>query len=484
MPLSRYRGYSLRNRVFWGFLLVCILSMAGSSVLSFYLLKNNAEEQSRTDLQEETNALMAALDYAVSQTPITTEDIPGVLKNKIMEIADINKHDIVIYDLNGDFLISNKLDNLVSQKKVPQNILTQVVTQDRRVDVKEFDQKVKANKTSSYAILKNNFLEPIGIVYLPYYHNEEVYLDVLNKYLKYMVLVNLLIVIFSIWLSWIISNNLTKAITNFSDLITKITLFEKEMQPIKYYHNDELGALVMAYNKMILQIQDQKERLAFSEKEKAWREMAKQVAHEVKNPLTPMKLNIQNFERKFDPEDPDIREKVKQLSSTMIEQIDLVAKVSSAFSQFAQLPEKVNETFNLNKQVHSILRIFNNDRIFVHANKENIMIHMDKIYLNRIITNLVTNAKQALEDTKDPIINIDIELIQKKIMISVEDNGIGIPSEMQERIFEPNFTSKNSGMGLGLTMVRKMVEDYGGTITVKSEIGKGSKFTISLPANL
>jgi len=178
MPLSRYRGYSLRNRVFWGFLLVCILSMAGSSVLSFYLLKNNAEEQSRSDLQEETNALMAALDYAVSQTPITTEDIPGVLKNKIMEIADINKHDIVIYDLNGDFLISNKLDNLVSQKKVPQNILTQVVTQDRRVDVKEFDQKVKANKTSSYAILKNNFLEPIGIVYLPYYHNEEVYLDV------------------------------------------------------------------------------------------------------------------------------------------------------------------------------------------------------------------------------------------------------------------------------------------------------------------
>ncbi|MBF6609951.1 MAG: HAMP domain-containing histidine kinase [Chryseobacterium sp.] len=484
MPLSRYRGYSLRNRVFWGFLLVCILSMAGSSVLSFYLLKNNAEEQSRSDLQEETNALMAALDYAVSQTPITTKDIPSVLKNKIMEIADINKHDIVIYDLNGNFLISNKLDNLVSQKKVPQNILTQVVTQDRRVDVKKFDQKVKANKTSSYAVLKNNFLEPIGIVYLPYYHNEDVYLDVLNKYLKYMVLVNLLIVIFSIWLSWIISNNLTKAITNFSDLITKITLFEKEMQPIKYYHNDELGALVMAYNKMILQIQDQKERLAFSEKEKAWREMAKQVAHEVKNPLTPMKLNIQNFERKFDPEDPDIREKVKQLSSTMIEQIDLVAKVSSAFSQFAQLPEKVNETFNLNKQVYSILRIFNNDRIFVHANKENIMIHMDKIYLNRIVTNLVTNAKQALEDTKDPIINIDMELIQKKIMISVEDNGTGIPSEMQERIFEPNFTSKNSGMGLGLTMVRKMVEDYGGTITVKSEVGKGSKFIISLPVNL
>lgn len=484
MLLNKYKGYSLRNRVFWGFLVICILSMAGASVLSFVILKNNAEEQSRTDLQNKTNALTASLDYAVSREYITTKDIPEVLKNKILEIADINNHDIVIYDLKGNFLTSNKSLNQISQKKIPEAILHKVLKEDKRVDIQEYDRTIGANKTSSFAILKNNSLEPIGVVYLPYYHNDEAYLSVLNKYLKYMVLVNLLIVAFSVWLSWIISNNLTKAITKFSEMITRITLFDKNMQPIKYYQNDELGALVKAYNKMILQIQDQKERLSFSEKEKAWREMAKQVAHEVKNPLTPMKLTIQNFERKFDPQDPDIESKLKQMSTSVVDQIDMIATVANAFSQFAQLPEKNNETFELNKEIGNILRIFNNDRIFVHSNKENIEINMDRIYLNRIVTNLVTNAKQATSEVTNPIINVDIEQINKRVLIAVEDNGIGISEEMFEKIFEPNFTSKNSGMGLGLTMVRKMVEDYGGKISLNSEVGKGTKFMISLPTNI
>lgn len=484
MLLNKYKGYSLRNRVFWGFLVICILSMAGASVLSFVILKNNAEEQSRTDLQNKTNALTASLDYAVSREYITTKDIPEVLKNRILEIADINNHDIVIYDLKGNFLTSNKSLNQISQKKIPEAILHKVLKEDKRVDIQEYDRTIGANKTSSFAILKNNSLEPIGVVYLPYYHNDEAYLSVLNKYLKYMVLVNLLIVAFSVWLSWIISSNLTKAITKFSEMITRITLFDKNMQPIKYYQNDELGALVKAYNKMILQIQDQKERLSFSEKEKAWREMAKQVAHEVKNPLTPMKLTIQNFERKFDPQDPDIESKLKQMSTSVVDQIDMIATVANAFSQFAQLPEKNNETFELNKEIGNILRIFNNDRIFVHSNKENIEINMDRIYLNRIVTNLVTNAKQATSEVTNPIINVDIEQINKRVLIAVEDNGIGISEEMFEKIFEPNFTSKNSGMGLGLTMVRKMVEDYGGKISLNSEVGKGTKFIISLPTNI
>ena len=235
---------------------------------------------------------------------------------------------------------------------------------------------------------------------------------------------------------------------------------------------------------MILQIQDQKERLSFKASEEAWREMAKQVAHEVKNPLTPMKLTIQNFERKFDPQDPNVSEKVKQLSKTMVDQIDLIATVASAFSEFAKLPEKNNEIINLNTEIEDILRVFNDDLIFVHSNKSNIMINMDRIYLSRIITNLVTNAQQAQSDERNLLVNVDIEQHQRKVVISVQDNGVGIAENMFERIFEPNFTSKNSGMGLGLSMVRKMVEDYKGQITVKSELGKGSTFIITLPTNL
>ena len=299
-----------------------------------------------------------------------------------------------------------------------------------------------------------------------------------------MVIVNVIIIGLGIWLSWVISNNLTKAVTKFSNIITKITLLDEDPQPIKYYQNDELNQLVKAYNRMILQIKDQKERLSFKEKEVAWREMAKQVAHEVKNPLTPMKLTIQNFERKFDPTDPKIQDKVKNLSRTIVDQIDLIATVASAFSQFAQLPEKNNEIFDINEEIRNIINVFSDESIYFHSNKIVIMIEMDKIYLSRIITNLVANARQARNTDKESVINVNVEQRHKRIIIDVEDNGVGIPEEMYDRIFEPNFTSKTSGTGLGLTMVRKMVEEYKGEISVKSEVDKGSTFTISFPSNL
>ena len=484
MPFSKYKGYSLRNKVFWGFLLICLLSIVSSSILSYFILRNNAVEQSRTDLQKKSEALMSALDYAVSHTQVQTGDLPEILANDIFEIADINNQDIIIYNLAGKILLSNKDLNLISQKEIPIDVANRVLKSDVRVDLQTYDQKIDANVSSSYMILKNNMLEPIAIVYFPFYHNDGAYFSVFNKYVNYIIIVNLFIIAIAVWLSWIISNNLTRAVTKFSDKINHITLFENDPKPIKYYHNDELNQLVKAYNKMILQIQEQKQRLSFKEKEEAWREMAKQVAHEVKNPLTPMKLTIQNFERKFDPTDPEIRSKVKHLSRTLVDQIDLVATVASAFSQFAQLPEKNNEIFDLNKEIKNIINVFSDEKIYFHSNKDIVMVEMDKIYLSRIITNLVANARQATHEDRENIINLDVELRQKRVIITVHDNGTGIPEELYDRIFEPNFTSKSSGTGLGLTMVRKMVEDYKGTISVKSEENKGSTFTIMLPTNV
>ena len=172
------------------------------------------------------------------------------------------------------------------------------------------------------------------------------------------------------------------------------------------------------------------------------------------------------------------------MSKTIVDQIDLIASVATAFSQFAQLPDKSNEIFNLTTEIKSIIRIFSDDRIIIHANKSDIHINMDKIYLNRIITNLVTNAKQAESVDRSMMINIDIEQINKRISITVEDNGVGIPEEIIDRIFEPNFTSKSSGMGLGLAMVKKMIEDYDGEISVKSQLNMGTKFIIALPSNV
>ncbi len=467
-------------------MVVCFFSIIGSTAMSYLIIKKSTDEQSVTEMQNKFEALMKTLDYAVSHTNITQDkDLVNILQNEIYEISDINKHDVILYDLQGNYLVSNKELNLVAQKKIPHETLMNVLESDKRVDVQEYDQKVGSNVTSSYMILRNNMLEPIAIVYFPFYHNDNIYAGAFNKYVQYIILVNLFLILLSIWLSWVISKNLTKTITRISELITRTTLFGREMKPIKYFQNDELSGLVKSYNKMIYQIEDQKMLLANKEREEAWREMAKQVAHEVKNPLTPMKLLIQNFERKFDKNDPEIDQKVRNLSRSLVDQIDLVATVASAFSEFAKLPPKNDEFFNLKEELENLVRVFNDDgNIYFHANKDMMPVRMDRIYLSRIFTNLITNAKQAVSEQRKSIINIDAELFNKKIIIVIEDNGIGIPKDKLEQIFEPNFTTKNSGMGLGLTMVKKMIEEYKGDISVKSEEGKGTKFTIILPTNV
>ena len=479
-------SYSLRTKIFIGFMVVCFFSIIGSTAMSYLIIKKSTDEQSVTEMQSKFEALMKTLDYAVSHTNITQEkDLVNILQNEIYEISDINKHDVILYDLQGNYLVSNKELNLVAQKKIPHETLMNVLESDKRVDVQEYDQKVGSNVTSSYMILRNNMLEPIAIVYFPFYHNDNIYAGAFNKYVQYIILVNLFLILLSIWLSWVISKNLTKTITRISELITRTTLFGREMKPIKYFQNDELSGLVKSYNKMIYQIEDQKMLLANKEREEAWREMAKQVAHEVKNPLTPMKLLIQNFERKFDKNDPEIDQKVRNLSRSLVDQIDLVATVASAFSEFAKLPPKNDEFFNLKEELENLVRVFNDDgNIYFHANKDMMPVRMDRIYLSRIFTNMITNAKQAVSEQRKSIINIDAELFNKKIIIVIEDNGIGIPKDKLEQIFEPNFTTKNSGMGLGLTMVKKMIEEYKGDISVKSEEGKGTKFTIILPTNV
>lgn len=467
-------------------MVVCFFSIIGSTAMSYLIIKKSTDEQSVTEMQNKFEALMKTLDYAVSHTNITQDkDLVNILQNEIYEISDINKHDVILYDLQGNYLVSNKELNLVAQKKIPHETLMNVLESDKRVDVQEYDQKVGSNVTSSYMILRNNMLEPIAIVYFPFYHNDNIYAGAFNKYVQYIILVNLFLILLSIWLSWVISKNLTKTITRISELITRTTLFGREMKPIKYFQNDELSGLVKSYNKMIYQIEDQKMLLANKEREEAWREMAKQVAHEVKNPLTPMKLLIQNFERKFDKNDPEIDQKVRNLSRSLVDQIDLVATVASAFSEFAKLPPKNDEFFNLKEELENLVRVFNDDgNIYFHANKDMMPVRMDRIYLSRIFTNMITNAKQAVSEQRKSIINIDAELFNKKIIIVIEDNGIGIPKDKLEQIFEPNFTTKNSGMGLGLTMVKKMIEEYKGEISVKSEEGKGTKFTIILPTNV
>lgn len=233
---------------------------------------------------------------------------------------------------------------------------------------------------------------------------------------------------------------------------------------------------------MVDKLEESAIKLAQSEREEAWREMAKQVAHEIKNPLTPMRLTVQSFQRKFDPNDPNLKQKLDDYSNTLIQQIDTMSAVASAFSNFASMPAQQNETLNVVAVVDLALDIFNEEFITFESEAAEIIIKMDRTQLIRIITNLVKNAIQAIpEDQVEKSIVVIVEKTENEVLIIVKDNGIGIEPEFKERIFEPKFTTKTSGMGLGLGIIKNIIENYKGTITFESEFKKGTTFTVSLP---
>ena len=275
---------------------------------------------------------------------------------------------------------------------------------------------------------------------------------------------------------------ITKSLKAISDRITETHLSRRNEKIHLADSPQEINQLVTAYNGLVDDLEESAAKLAQSEREQAWREMAKQVAHEIKNPLTPMRLTVQSFQRKFDPSDPDIKEKLDDYSKTLIQQIDTMSSVASAFSSFASMPAQQNENVNIVKIVQLALEIFNENYITFTAAEPYIITSMDRTQLIRIITNLVKNAIQAIpQGLLQPKVEVSVYRNENYAFISVKDNGKGISMENKSRIFEPKFTTKTSGMGLGLGIIKNIVENYKGTITFESELGEGTRFIVSLP---
>jgi nitrogen fixation/metabolism regulation signal transduction histidine kinase len=211
--------------------------------------------------------------------------------------------------------------------------------------------------------------------------------------------------------------------------------------------------------------------------------MAKQVAHEIKNPLTPMRLTVQSFQRKFDPSDEKINEKLEEYSNTLIQQIDTLSSIASAFSTYADMPAQQDETLNLVRITKLALDIFNEDYIYFSSEDEEIISKFDRTQLIRVVTNLIKNSIQAIQQNtpENPRIDVRVYTENNWAYITVEDNGTGISEENRDKVFEPKFTTKSSGMGLGLAMVKHIMETYGGNISFESLKGNGTKFKVAIP---
>jgi len=280
-----------------------------------------------------------------------------------------------------------------------------------------------------------------------------------------------------------IANQITRPLVLIQENLQKMQL-GKRNEPISYSRQDEIGSLVREYNKKVEDLAISAELLARSERESAWREMAKQIAHEIKNPLTPMKLNIQYLQR-AKGKDEDYNKHLDRVTSILIEQIDNLSNIATEFSNFAKIPTASNQVFKLAEQLQKMIDLYetyNQAEIVFHTNGyDYIEVNADKEQLSRAIINLIRNAIQSIPDNRKGKISMELTRREDMAVIAITDNGAGIPVELRHKLFTPSFTTKTSGMGLGLAIVKNIVENFSGKIWFETEIGKGTTFYIEIP---
>ncbi len=479
-----FKNLSLRIRIFLSMLLLVLIALIVTIQVAIYQYKEQSNDYHNKRLIRKENNIKATIENELDRTTyvVETEEIPRIFRDQIHNISNNNKLDIDIYDLKGKLLISSvpTFPEDTKNYNLSQKIVNSIEKSENKRYIK--NKKIDGKEVqASYTYIEDTKFKPIGILGLPYLQDNSEQNKELNEFLERLAFAYFLLLLVGITIAYWLSSYITKSIKEVSDKISEMHIGRRNEKVTVINASREITTLLDAYNEKVDELEESAVKLAKSEREEAWREMAKQVAHEIKNPLTPMRLTVQNFERKFNPKDSDNKEKLKEFSQSLLLQIDTLTSIASAFSNFAKMPTHNKEKLNVVEVVKHGLEIFNESYITYHPEKENITAQLDKIQLTRVVTNLVKNATQALVETENPQIEVRVFEKEEKVIISISDNGKGIAEEHKNQIFEPKFTTKSSGMGLGLAMVKNIIEAYKGTITFTSELNIGTEFLVILP---
>lgn len=475
---------SLRSRIFVYMILLVLVASVLIAAVTLYQYNEQSKDYHKERLERKEAQLLSSINYVIRGTtwPRETEYLDLIFKDKIYEIADNLNAEFNIYDLGGTLVKSSKpsfeKDTLMTcmSADILNNLMNSV---DKRYV--ETNEVLGVDYRTSYTIFTDFKSKPLGILNVPYFEDDSFNEDELREFLVRLGYAYFVMLLVAIAFAYFVSRYITRSLKTISDKMSE-TRLEKRNQKIELKGaSEEVAILVESYNSMIDELEESAVKLARGEREQAWREMAKQVAHEIKNPLTPMRLSVQSFQRKFDPNDPDAHKKIDEYSKTLIQQIDTMSSIASAFSNFAKMPAQKNETLNVVEVVDLALDIFTEDYLTFKCDKKEIIAKLDRTQLIRIITNLVKNAIQAISENENPKVDIELMDDNKNVIITVSDNGHGITEENIPKVFEPKFTTKTSGMGLGLAMIKNIIETYKGSINFTSTEEEGTTFKVTLP---
>ena len=470
-------------------LMLILISFVITGMTAFYNFKSENERYNQERLERKERALQKTMSYFLDENngTIAEDSLAIQFSDVLVEMADVHSLSINMYDLNGNILISSsedRFDDLGFDLTMDYSVLKQLSTGNDRPVTQ------KTHKDKDYILvfwyLTDYLDKKIAIVNVKY-DKKNIDGGELKRFLVQLTQIYILLFIGASLLAYFLSNYITKSLQKIASKMKRIDLSGDE-QHIQWEGKDEIGALVRQYNRMLDEVKLSAERLAKSERESAWREMAKQVAHEIKNPLTPMKLRVQHLQRTLE-NDPDLsKEQVDKFAKSMIDQIDTLSGIATEFSHFAKMPNAKNETVNLGDVIEGVVDLYTktpNCTISLSSLVQGgALVFADKDQLNRVLTNLIKNAIQATEEVNDAWVHVSLRQEENNYLIEVKDNGIGILESQKDKIFVPNFTTKSKGAGLGLAMVKNIVNQTDGEIWFESTEGQGTSFFVQIPAHI
>lgn len=475
---------ALGTRVYLSMVALILIALfaTGITTILFFTSQNNVYHLER--LQRKEQAVMLALNYYISEKGI--EDYGAKLEHKIQELSLVHNLDFNIYTTYGYLIGSTQMDlfNDGTFDFQLSDSLTKTINENEK-ELFMIEHVGEEEYLSTYFTLYNANYEAIAIVNIPYRKDEAKNQRDLRDFLGAMSQVYILLFIGSVIIAYFLSSYITNSLTFIRDHI-KQSRMSNQNTKMQWPVEDEIGLLIADYNRMVEELRESAEKLAKSEKESAWKEMAKQVAHEIKNPLTPMRLNIQLLQRSIPTLPEESQERLTTFCASMLEQIDTLSNIATSFSNFAKMPKPEMEKVDLCDLWKHIKVLYENENR-AEVEFENLLkgephlVQADKAQVNRVLVNLIKNALQSIPSDRAGKILVQLYNDQDFYVFSVADNGTGVTEDMVNKLFEPNFTTKSSGMGLGLAMCQKIVEDHGGEIGFDTKIDKGSTFYFTIP---
>ncbi|MES2849645.1 MAG: MFS domain-containing histidine kinase [Bacteroidota bacterium] len=490
--VKQYWQMSIRNQVHATIIFMSLLSfiVVGVATILFFIdryYKNNRESLSRT-IQVMQNEVRNSLnDIAVFDDVVKLYDLAyrDKLELTISKISEIHSVDINMYDLDGNLKVSSL--PLPYSKGIVSNLMDPEAYYHLHTlkEIQFFkDEKIGTLEyLSNYVPVLDGNGQQYAYLNIPYFTSETKLRQEISNFLVAIINLNAFIFLIAGIVALFITNRITRSFSFISNRMKQVNL-GKINEAIRWKRKDEIGELVEEYNKMVAKLDDSAIALAKSEREGAWREMARQVAHEIKNPLTPMKLSLQYLQKAIDNNASNVMDLSKSVARTLVEQIDHLSQIAGQFSQFANIGNPRNEVFDLNELMEGVTHLHGaEETLELNWQPHNgaVMINADKTHINRLFTNLIQNAIQAVPEYKTPQIDITQKLENDKVLVVIKDNGNGIPEHMRSKIFTPNFTTKTSGTGLGLAMCKGIVEQSHGKIWFETSEDKGTSFFVELP---